>query len=110
MIRPCRLLGLLLVVLSFAISACGPAPETVAGFVTAVESTSLTEVQSFALRTTDGEELTFRVGAVELDGGAFPANHLRQHMALAQGVAVAFRMEDGERVAFRLVDATWLQP
>ena len=99
-----------LVVLSLAISACGPAPQTVAGFVTAVESTSLTEVQNFTLRTTDGEELTFRVGAVELDGGAFPANHLRQHMALAQGVAVAFRMEGGERVAFRLVDATWLQP
>jgi hypothetical protein len=31
-------------------------------------------------------------------------------MALAQAVAVAYREERGERVAFRLVDATWLQP
>ena len=105
-----RSILLALLLTSLAIAACGPAPETVAGFVTAVESTSLTEVRSFTLRTAEGGELIFRVGAVELDGGAFPANHLRQHMALVQGVAVAFRVEDGVRVAFRLADATWLQP
>ena len=50
------------------------------------------------------------MGPLELDGGAFPAGHLREHMALNQPVAVAYREEDGERVAYRLVDATWLQP
>ncbi len=37
--------------------------------------------------------------------GAFPASHLREHMALASAVVVDYR-PDGERlVAFRLGDA-----
>ncbi len=104
---PIRSLLLLLVV---AVAACGPAPQTVAGFVVDVKSTSLTQVDSFTIRTQEGQELAFRVGPLELDGGAFPAGHLREHMALNQAVAVAYREEGGERVAYRLVDATWLQP
>lgn len=100
----------LVLALALAIAACGPAPATVAGFVVDVKSTSLTQVDSFTLRTQDGQEVLFTVGALELDGGAFPAGHLREHMALNQAVAVAFREENGERVAYRLVDATWLQP
>ncbi len=99
-----------LLLLAIVLAACGPAPQTVAGFVVDVKSTSLTEIQSFTLRTQDGRELVFRVGPLELDGGAFPAGHLRQHMALNQAVAVAYREEGGERVVYRLVDATWLQP
>lgn len=100
----------LLLLVAITVAACGPAPTTVAGFVIDVKSTSLTEVQSFTLRTQDGQELVFRVGRLELDGGAFPAGHLREHMALNQAVAVAYREEGGERVAYRLADATWLQP
>ena len=96
--------------LAILIVACGPAPSTAAGFVVDVKSTSLTAIQSFTLRTQEGETLTFRVGPLELDGGAFPAGHLREHMALNQAVAVAYREENGERVAYRLADATWLQP
>lgn len=92
------------------LSACGPQPSTAAGFVVDVKSTSITQVESFTLRTPEGSELVFRVGALELDGGAFPAGHLREHMALAQAVTVAYREINGERVAFRLADATWLQP
>jgi hypothetical protein len=90
--------------------ACGPQPATAAGFVVDVQSSSITQVDSFTIRTPEGAELVFRVGPLELDGGAFPAGHLREHMALAQAVAVAYREEGGERVAFRLADATWLQP
>lgn len=97
-------------VIAIALAACGPAPQTVAGFVVDVKSTSLTQIDSFTLRTQDGQELVFRVGLLELDGGAFPAGHLREHMALNQAVAVAYREEGGERIAFKLVDATWLQP
>lgn len=100
----------LLLGLAVMLAACGPAPQTVAGFVVDVKSTSLTQVDSFTLRTQEGQELLFRMGPLELDGGAFPAGHLREHMALNQAVAVAYRMENGERVAYRLVDATWLQP
>ena len=92
------------------VGACGPQPATAAGFVVDVKSSSVTQVDSFTLRTPEGTELVFRVGPLELDGGAFPAGHLREHMALAQAVAVAYREEGGERVAFRLADATWLQP
>lgn len=90
--------------------ACGPAPQTAAGFVVDVQSTSLTQIDSFTIRTQEGEALRFRVGAVDLDGGAFPPSHLREHMATAQPVAVAFTREGDERIATRLVDAPWLRP
>lgn len=96
--------------IAVTVAACGPAPKTVEGFVVDMKSTSLTQVDSFTLRTPEGTELVFRVGALELDGGAFPAGHLREHMALNLAVAVAYREEIGERVAYRLVDATWLKP
>lgn len=100
----------LVAIVALALTACGPTPTTAAGFVIDVQSTSLTKVDGFTLRTQDGQELVFRVGPLELDGGAFPAGHLREHMAMAQAVAVAYREENGERVAYRLADATWLQP
>ena len=100
----------LVAIVALALAACGPTPRTAAGFVIDVQSTSLTKVDSFTLRTQDGQELVFRVGPLELDGGAFPAGHLREHMAMAQAVAVAYREENGDRVAYRLADATWLQP
>lgn len=90
--------------------ACGPAQETAAGFVIDVKSVSVTEVESFTLRTPESEELVFSVGPLELGGGAFPAGHLREHMALGQPVAVGFIVQDGDRVAARLVDAPWLRP
>ena len=100
-------------VLSFValllISGCSPSPQTAAGFVVDVQSTSLTEITSFTLRTEDGEELVFRVGVLDLNSGGFPGTHLREHMITNQPVAVAFDMEGDDRVATRLVDAPWLQ-
>jgi hypothetical protein len=93
-----------------AIAACGPAPKTAAGFVIDVQSTSLTEITSFTLRTGKGEELVFRVGTLDLSGGAFPGTHLREHMITNQPVAVAFDLVGDDRVASRLVDAPWLRP
>lgn len=90
--------------------ACSPQSSTAAGFVVDVKSSSITQVDRFTLRTPEGTELVFRVSALELDGGAFSAGHLREHMALAQAVAVAYREVDDERVAVRLEDATRLQP
>lgn len=102
--------GLVLLVTAALVVACGPQPQTVAGFVVDVNSTSITQIDSFTIRTPEEAEIVFRVGQLELDGGAFPAGHLREHMALGQPVAVAYREESGEKVAFRLVDAPWLQP
>ena len=95
---------------ALAMGACGPVSETAAGFVIDVKSTSVTQIDSFTLRTRDGVELVFRVGPLELDGGGFPGSHLREHMITNQPVAVAFRVEGSDRIATRLVDAPWLRP
>lgn len=84
---------------------CGPASKGAAGIVVSVDQASLTDIRSFTLRTETGELLTFRIGTLDLSNGAFPANHLREHMATASAVAVAYIEENGERVAVRLVDA-----
>lgn len=91
-------------------SGCGPAPQTAAGFVVDVQSTSLTQITSFTLRTEDGEAIVFSVGPLDLNGGAFPGTHLREHMIANQPVAVAFEVAGDDRVATRLVDAPWLRP
>ena len=93
-----------------ATAACGAPQETAAGYVIDVKSTSLTQIDSFTLRTNEGAELVFRVGALDLNGGGFPGSHLREHMATNQPVAVAFGMDGENRVATRLVDAPWLKP
>ena len=95
--------------IALVVAGCGN-DNVVAGFVIDVRSSSLTEIDSFTLRTPDGETLTFRIDAIELGEGAFPATHLREHMALNQPVAVAFREEAGDKLAYRLKDAPWLQP
>ena len=96
------------VVIAMLLAGCG-GDNVIDGFVVEVRSSSLTEIDSFTLRTTDGQTVTFRIDRVELGDGAFPATHLREHMALNQPVAVAFREEAGEKVAYRLKDAPWLQ-
>lgn len=83
----------------------GSATRTETGLVAAIEDRSLTQVDGFTLRTVAGQEVRFRIGRLELSGGAFPAGHLREHLALGQPVVVRYREENGERVAYRLEDA-----
>lgn len=97
------------IAIAVVLAGCGSS-NVVAGFVVDVRSSSLTEIDSVTLRTNDGETMTFRIDTLELGEDAFPATHLREHMALNQPVAVAFREEVGEKVAYRLKDAPWLQP
>ena len=87
--------------------AASPSTRTSAatGIVIAVDQASVTAVRSFTLRTNDGQELVFSVGTLDLDDDAFPANHLREHMALAEPINVEYRTEGTDRVAFRLTDA-----
>lgn len=92
------------------LGGCGPASQTAAGFVVDVKSTSLTQIDAFTLRTPEGDELVFRTGILDLDGGGFPGAHLREHMVTNQAIAVAYTEQGGDRVATKLVDATWLQP
>ncbi len=100
-----RLASIAVIAVTVLAIGCGPARRGAAGLVVAVDQASLTDIRSFTLRTETGEMLTFRIGALDLSSGAFPANHLREHMATAAAVAVAYIDEGGERVAVRLVDA-----
>lgn len=105
-----RLATVIAICLGVLAVGCGPATKSAAGIVVSVDQDSLTDIQSFALRTDTGETLTFRVGDIDISSGGFPANHLREHMATSIAVAVAYTEVSGERVAVRLVDAPWLQP
>ena len=92
------------------LAGCAPASATAVGIVTEVDARSLTEIDRFTLRTEEGTTMTFLLGRLELDSGAFPATHLQEHLALARPIAVAYRDEPGGHVAYRLVDAQWAQP
>ena len=82
-----KVMAALSLVALLLISGCGPSPQTAAGFVVDVQSTSLTEITSFTLRTKDGDQLVFRVGALDLNSGGFPGTHLRE-LARSLGIDV----------------------
>ena len=84
----------------------GPPAGTVAvvGVVVAVDSSGLTEVRGFTLRTTDGQLRTF--GLADLQNGVeFPPGHLAEHQLTASPVRVWYRPGDDPSQAIRLEDA-----
>jgi hypothetical protein len=95
--------------ISLAAAACGTSGMTAAGVVIALDASG-GQVSSFTLRTTDGQVMPFVVGTLETDGAAFPASHLAVHAATLQPIAVAYRVEGGRNVVYRMVDAPWARP
>ncbi len=92
-----------------ALVGCSASEPTAAGIVTAIDTLGVGRVQGFTLRTADGESLAFAFdGPVALGDCAFPPDHLREHMATAEGIAVAYRIDGDVRVVVRLTDAPWL--
>jgi hypothetical protein len=89
--------------------ACGPRDSTAAGVVIAVDAPA-GQVTGFTLRTTDGQVLSFVIGVLDTDGAAFPAFHLAVHAATLQPISVAYRVEGGLNVVYRMVDAPWARP
>jgi hypothetical protein len=80
--------------------------RTVHGVLLAVESQSIQRVDSFTLRTDDGQEFDF-VAAPDFNsqpGGAFTPGHMRQHMAQAEPVTITYREESGRLVALTATD------
>lgn len=74
-----------------------------------VEAPSLQKVDSFTIRTNDGQELHFAAAPNFNEGVAhqMTPGHMRQHMALADPVQVAYRTEsDGKLVALSAVDVS----
>ena len=99
----------LTLVMVLAVAACGNPGKTAAGVVIALDSPT-GQVTSFTLRTMDGQVVPFAIGALETDGAAFPASHLAVHAATLQPIAVAYRVEGGRNVVYRMVDAPWARP
>ncbi len=88
--------------LLLALAACGGAAGgAVTGAVTAVDG-DLDDVESFTLRTSDGDDRTF----VPADDGefAFPLPHLRDHLQSLEPVTVEWEERDGIIVAVRISD------
>lgn len=94
-----------LLAIALLTTACAPVASSATGIVVAVDQASITDVRTFTLRTDSGDMLTFRIGQLDLSDGAFPANHLREHMATATRVTVTYTGGGAERFAVRLVDA-----
>ena len=80
-----------------------PLRQTEVGVVIDLDSSSLTDVEGFTIRTPDGRTVVFRIGELE-NGVEFPPAHLGVHMADAYPVLVTFVEQDGERVVVRLDD------
>ncbi len=76
----------------------------IAGVLTSIDATGLTEVHGFTLRTVAGQDLTFVMGTLE-NGDEFPPGHLNEHLAAVAPVLVYFKVEDGKLVVYRLEDA-----
>ena len=73
-----------------------------------VVSPGLQKVDSFTLRTDDGQELQFSTTADFNQGVAhlMTPGHMRQHMALGDPVEVTYRDENGRHVALSATDVS----
>ena len=97
--------------IAFPVVACRGAEEVMSGIVVKVDSGGVGQVRGFTLLSEDGALTAFVVdGGVPFDGGAFPPDHLWEHMAMVEGIAVAYRTEGDRRIVLRLTDAIWAAP
>jgi hypothetical protein len=87
-----------------AATPAGPAsPAT--GVLLGVTAEGLARVKGFRLRTAEGQEIEFEIGALE-NGVEFPPGHLAEHLASSSPVRVFFRPEGDRLVVYRLEDAS----
>ena len=78
--------------------------SSVVGVVVAIDQVSLTQVNSFDLRTPTGETVTLKVGALD-NATQFSLSHLATHMATGVPIRAFYRLESGELVVYHLEDA-----
>jgi hypothetical protein len=91
-------------------AAATPTPpvQTARGVLLDVEAPSIDKVNSFTLRTDDGQELHF-VAAPNFNQGVahlMTPGHMRQHMALADPVEVSYTDSNGTLMALSAVDVS----
>jgi hypothetical protein len=78
--------------------------------VIAADGPSAAQVDSFSLRTADGQTLAFMVVRLDLTNGGLPSAHLREHMSSGEPIAVTYHVENGVNVADRYTDAAIEEP
>ena len=98
--------------MSAVVGCSGPPPaaqtQTARGVLLDVVSPSIQKVDSFTLRTDDGQILSFVTAADFNAGGThqMTPGHMRQHMALADPVVVTYRQDNGKLTALSAADVT----
>lgn len=86
--------------------ACRPTGlSSATGVVIAADGPSAADVDTFRLRTTDGQLYEFIVGALDLSGGGLPAPHIREHLVSGVPITVYYSTENGTLTARRYIDA-----
>jgi len=84
--------------------AASPAPLTATGLVIGATGPDAATVDTFTLRTNDGQVIEFTVGTLDLSNGGLPAPHLREHMVGATPTEVYYLVQDGKKVAIKYID------
>jgi hypothetical protein len=93
--------------LALAVVGCkGGDERSVVGVILDVQAMSLTEIESFTLRSDEGETLVFAIApdAAQDPVEGFVPGHLRTHALGAERVKIFYREEDGALLALRLED------
>jgi hypothetical protein len=92
--------------LALVVGACAsgqapPAPGPIEGLVVSVETSGSNEV-GVTIRLADGSTMRFAVGALVYP---LPPGHLAAHQVENAPVRVSYVVENGQRVAYEIVDA-----
>ena len=94
----------LLVFLLVVSSACSDGRQTAHGIVVEVEGT-ITEVEGFLLRLSDGETVRLRPADGVLFHDNAPIGHIRDHLRSGETIEVEFEvLDDGSAVAYEIRD------
>ena len=92
------------VVITASLAFGGPSRQVQTGIVVAVQSTSLTDIQGFSIRSADGQTWEFRVVALE-NASSFAPGHLAVHKVNLVPVRVTYVDRNGVHEAVRIEDA-----
>jgi hypothetical protein len=79
--------------------------QSATGLVISADGPDASSVDSFTLRTNDGQVMVFDVGTLDLSGGGLPAPHLREHLVSGVPITVYYTFDGHGNVASRYIDA-----
>ena len=91
-----------------ALDSPTPAPQSAEGLVLDVTGPDAATVDTFTLRTNQGQLMNFTVGTLDLTNGGLPAPHLRTHQVSGTPTLVYYVVQDGQDVAIKYYDAVAL--